>query len=198
LDKFLATTHHGFNVLKIPSDNGTITVRYNKKDALHAGELPSEALGEVVRVFFSNMEIPPLSRVTCLIYCMKNEEASLITAGLSKFNKWGAFMDDRVVPRPQPSTLATESEQDSSVREPNPSPFEDLDDNNKDSEGGTKIRLPPSQHSGAFGFLHGQQGIHGLAELAYRRRRYGGFVEGPRRGGTPRAPGGRAELQAQR
>jgi hypothetical protein len=61
LDKFLAATHHGFNVLKIPSDNGTITVRYNKKDALHAGELPSEARREVVRVFFSNMEIPPLS-----------------------------------------------------------------------------------------------------------------------------------------
>jgi hypothetical protein len=54
---------------------------------------------------------------------MKNEEASLITAGLSKFNKWGAFMDDGVVPRPQPSTLAAESEQDSSVREPNPQPF---------------------------------------------------------------------------
>jgi hypothetical protein len=61
LDKFMAAMHHGFNVLKIPSANGTITVCYNEKDALHAGELPSEARGEVVRAFFSNMEIPLLS-----------------------------------------------------------------------------------------------------------------------------------------
>jgi hypothetical protein len=31
----MAATHHGFNVLKIPSANGTITVRYNEKDALY-------------------------------------------------------------------------------------------------------------------------------------------------------------------
>jgi hypothetical protein len=31
LTRFMATTHHGFNVLKIPSANGTITVRYNEK-----------------------------------------------------------------------------------------------------------------------------------------------------------------------
>jgi hypothetical protein len=29
----MATTHHGFNILKIPGANGTITVRCNKKDA---------------------------------------------------------------------------------------------------------------------------------------------------------------------
>jgi hypothetical protein len=69
---------------------------------------------------------------------MKNEEASLITAGLSEFNEWGGFMDDEVVPRPRPSTLAAESEQDSCVREPNPGPFEDLDDNNEDSEEGLR------------------------------------------------------------
>jgi hypothetical protein len=87
LDKFMAATHHGFNILKIPSANDTITMRCNEKDALHAGELPSETRGEVVRAFFSNMEIPPLSRAMCLIYCMKNEEASLITAGLYEFNE---------------------------------------------------------------------------------------------------------------
>jgi hypothetical protein len=38
LAKFMAATHHGFNVLKIPSDHGTITVRCNKKDALHSIE----------------------------------------------------------------------------------------------------------------------------------------------------------------
>jgi hypothetical protein len=34
LARFMAATHHGFNVLKIPSANGTITVRWNEKDAL--------------------------------------------------------------------------------------------------------------------------------------------------------------------
>jgi hypothetical protein len=38
LAKFMATTHHGFNVLKIPSDNGTITMRCNEKDALRLVE----------------------------------------------------------------------------------------------------------------------------------------------------------------
>jgi hypothetical protein len=38
LARFIAATHHGFNVLKIPSANGTITVRYNEKDALHSVE----------------------------------------------------------------------------------------------------------------------------------------------------------------
>jgi hypothetical protein len=34
----MAAMHHGFNVLKIPSTNGTITVRCNKKDALRSVE----------------------------------------------------------------------------------------------------------------------------------------------------------------
>jgi hypothetical protein len=34
--RFMAATHHGFNVLKIPSANGTITVRWNEKDALRS------------------------------------------------------------------------------------------------------------------------------------------------------------------
>jgi hypothetical protein len=38
LAKFMAATHHGFKVLKIPSANGTITVRCNKKDALRSVE----------------------------------------------------------------------------------------------------------------------------------------------------------------
>jgi hypothetical protein len=38
LAKFLAATHHGFNVLKIPSANGTITVRCNEKDVLRSME----------------------------------------------------------------------------------------------------------------------------------------------------------------
>jgi hypothetical protein len=38
LARFMATTHHGFNVLKIPSTNGMITVRCNEKDALRSVE----------------------------------------------------------------------------------------------------------------------------------------------------------------
>jgi hypothetical protein len=38
LARFMAATHHGFNILKIPSTNGTITVRCNEKDALRSVE----------------------------------------------------------------------------------------------------------------------------------------------------------------
>jgi hypothetical protein len=38
LARFMAATHHGFNVLKIPGANGMITVRCNKKDALRSVE----------------------------------------------------------------------------------------------------------------------------------------------------------------
>jgi hypothetical protein len=36
LARFMAATHHGFNVLKIPGANGTITVCCNEKDALRS------------------------------------------------------------------------------------------------------------------------------------------------------------------
>jgi hypothetical protein len=38
LARFMAATHHGFNVLKIPSANGTITMRCNEKEALRSIE----------------------------------------------------------------------------------------------------------------------------------------------------------------
>jgi hypothetical protein len=38
LAQFMAAMHHGFNVLKIPSTHGTITVRCNEKDALRSVE----------------------------------------------------------------------------------------------------------------------------------------------------------------
>jgi hypothetical protein len=38
LARFMVATHHGFNVLKIPGANGTITVRCNEKDALQSVE----------------------------------------------------------------------------------------------------------------------------------------------------------------
>jgi hypothetical protein len=38
LVRFMVATHHGFNILKIPSANGTITVRCNEKDALRSVE----------------------------------------------------------------------------------------------------------------------------------------------------------------
>jgi hypothetical protein len=38
LARFMAATHHGFNFLKIPSANSTITMRCNEKDALRSVE----------------------------------------------------------------------------------------------------------------------------------------------------------------
>jgi hypothetical protein len=38
LARFMVATHHGFNVLKIPGANGTITMRCNEKDALRSVE----------------------------------------------------------------------------------------------------------------------------------------------------------------
>jgi hypothetical protein len=38
LARFMEATHHGFNILKIPGTNGTITVRCNEKDALRSVE----------------------------------------------------------------------------------------------------------------------------------------------------------------
>jgi hypothetical protein len=38
LARFMAATHHGFNVLKIPGANGMITMRCNGKDALRSVE----------------------------------------------------------------------------------------------------------------------------------------------------------------
>jgi hypothetical protein len=38
LARFMAATHHGFNILKIPGANGTITMRCNEKDALRSVE----------------------------------------------------------------------------------------------------------------------------------------------------------------
>jgi hypothetical protein len=38
LARFMAATHHSFNVLKIPGANGMITVRCNEKDALRSIE----------------------------------------------------------------------------------------------------------------------------------------------------------------
>jgi hypothetical protein len=38
LVRFMAATHHGFNVLKIPGANGMITVHCNEKDALRSVE----------------------------------------------------------------------------------------------------------------------------------------------------------------
>jgi hypothetical protein len=38
LANFTAATHHGFNILKIPSAHDTITMRCNEKDALRSVE----------------------------------------------------------------------------------------------------------------------------------------------------------------
>jgi hypothetical protein len=67
-------------------------------------------------------------------------------AGILKFNAWGPFLADGVVPGPLPSAPVASSEQDSAARGAGPSASGDLDDDDAESGG-------PRGHSGALGFL---------------------------------------------
>jgi hypothetical protein len=54
LAKVMAAMHHGFNVLKIPSSNGTITMHCNEKDALCSVE---HVYREAATMFPSNEDL---------------------------------------------------------------------------------------------------------------------------------------------
>jgi hypothetical protein len=60
-------------------------------------------------------------------------ETSHVTAGILKFNTWGSFLADGVVPGPLPSAPAASSKQDSAARGVGPAASEDLDDNGAES-----------------------------------------------------------------
>jgi hypothetical protein len=60
-------------------------------------------------------------------------ETSHVTAGILKFNAWGPFLADSVMPGPLPSAPAASSEQDSAARGAGPAASEDLDDNGAES-----------------------------------------------------------------
>jgi hypothetical protein len=83
---------------------------------LHVSELNADAREEVIRAFFSSVAIPAIPRNALPIYNLGARETSRVTAGILKFNAWGPFLADGVVPGPLPSAPAASSEQDSAAR----------------------------------------------------------------------------------
>jgi hypothetical protein len=71
------------------------------------------------------------------IYSLGARETSRVTAGVLKFNAWGPFLADGVVPGPLPSAPVASSEQDSAARGAGPTASGDLDDD--DAESGERL-----------------------------------------------------------
>jgi hypothetical protein len=67
------------------------------------------------------------------IYNLGARETSHVTTGILKFNAWGPFLTDGVVPGPLPSAPAASSEQDSAARGTGPTASGDPDDNDAES-----------------------------------------------------------------
>jgi hypothetical protein len=95
---------------------------------LHVSELNADAREDVIRAFFSSAAIPAIPRTALPIYNLGAQEASRVTAGILKFNAWGPFLTDGIVPDPLPSAPAASSEQDSATRGAEPTASGDLDD----------------------------------------------------------------------
>jgi hypothetical protein len=104
---------------------------------LHVSKLNADAREEVIRAFFSSTAIPAIPRAALLIYNLGARETSRVTAGILKFNAWGPFLADGVVPGPVPSAPAASSEQDSAARGTGPTASGDLDDD--DAESGKRL-----------------------------------------------------------
>jgi hypothetical protein len=71
------------------------------------------------------------------IYNLGTRETSRITAGVLRFNAWGPFLTDGVMPGPLPSAPAASLEQDSAARGAGPTASGDLDDD--DAESGERL-----------------------------------------------------------
>jgi hypothetical protein len=95
---------------------------------LHVSELNADAREEVKRAFFSSAAIPAILRTALPIYNLGTRETSRVTAGILKFNAWGPFLAEGVMPGPLPSAPAASSEQNSLARGAGPSASRDLDD----------------------------------------------------------------------
>jgi hypothetical protein len=104
---------------------------------LHVSELNADAREEVIRAFFSSVAIPAIPRNALPIYNLGAWETSRVTAGILRFNAWGPFLADGVVPGPLPSTPAASSEQDSAARGTGPAASGDDDDD--DAESGDQL-----------------------------------------------------------
>jgi hypothetical protein len=100
---------------------------------LHASELNADAREEVIRAFFSSAAVPAILCAALPIYNLGARETSHVTAGILKFNTWGPFLVDGVVPGPLLSAPATSSEQDSVARWAGPTASRDLDDDGAES-----------------------------------------------------------------
>jgi hypothetical protein len=77
---------------------------------LHISELNTDAREELIRAFFSSVIVPTIPRTALPIYNLGARETSRVTAGILKFNAWGPFLADGVVPGPLPSAPAANSE----------------------------------------------------------------------------------------
>jgi hypothetical protein len=100
---------------------------------LHVSELNADAREEVIRAFFSSTAVPAIPRTALPIYNLGARETSRVTAGILKFNAWGPFLADGVVPGPLSSAPAASSEQDSAARGAGPMASGDLDDDDVES-----------------------------------------------------------------
>jgi hypothetical protein len=104
---------------------------------LHVSELNADAREEVIRAFFSSAAIPAIPRTALPIYNLAAWETSRVTVGILKFNAWGPFLANGVVPGPLPSAPAASSEQDSAARGTGPMASGDFDDD--DAESGERL-----------------------------------------------------------
>jgi hypothetical protein len=104
---------------------------------LHVSELNADAWEKVIRAFFSSAAIPAIPRNALPIYNLGARETSCVTAGILKFNAWGPFLANGVVPGPLPSAPAASSEQDSTARGMGPTASGDGDDD--DAESGERL-----------------------------------------------------------
>jgi hypothetical protein len=95
---------------------------------LHVSELNADAREEVIRAFFSFAAIPAIPRTALPIYNLGARETSHVMARILKFNAWGPFLTDGVVPGPLPSAPTASSEQDSLARGAGPLASGDLND----------------------------------------------------------------------
>jgi hypothetical protein len=102
--------------------------RFGDDLRLHVSELNADAREEVIRAFFSSTAIPAIPRTALPIYSLGARETSCITAGILKFNAWGPFLADGIVPSPLLSAPAVSSEQDSAARGTGPTASRDDDD----------------------------------------------------------------------
>jgi hypothetical protein len=100
---------------------------------LHVSELNADTREEVIRAFFSFASILTISPGALPIYSSGARETSRVTAGILKFNAWGPFLADGVMPGPLSRAPVASLEQDSAARGAGPEASRDHDDDGAES-----------------------------------------------------------------